>query len=137
LAATLATFVPDLSVDGGNGRLLNEESYSLQVSHISPSCQIADFKPELPPMTLVTDLRWMDHDPRFRPTRMVANGGPWKVVSMEELANEYGVFLGQTRLRLSEALQSGHQGRIRRQIIAVTIVMTGILIGLMVKRKRS
>lgn len=137
LAATLTTFIPDFVADSGNGKLLIDESYSLRVSHIFPSCQIAEFKPELPPMTRVIDLRWINRDPRFCPTSVVTNGGPWKVVSMDELANEYGALLNQNRLRHSGIPWTGHQIRIRRQIIALTIIMAGILIGLVVKRKRS
>lgn len=137
LAATLTVFIPDLVADGGNGKLLKDESYTLQISHIFPSCQIAEFKPELPHMTRVIDLRWINRDPRFCPTSVVTNGGPWKVVSMKELASEYDVFLNQTWLQLSKVSRTGHQTRIGRQITAVTFVMTSILIGLMWKRKRS
>jgi hypothetical protein len=137
LAATLTTFVPDLVADSGTGTLLKEESYSLQISRIIPDCQIAEFRPALPQMTLVTDLRWMDRDPRFHPARVVTNGGPWKVVSMAELADEYDAFLGQHHLRFSEALQTGHLNRVCRQIVVVTIVMLCILMGIVAKRRLS
>ena len=137
LAATLTTFVPDLVAGSDSGTLLKEESYSLRVSRVFPSCQIAEFRPALPQMTLVTDLRWMDRDPRFHPAKMVTNGGPWRVVSMAELANEYDAFLGQHNLRFSEALQTGHLNRVCRQIVVVTIVMLCILMAIVAKRKLS
>jgi hypothetical protein len=135
LAATLVTFIPDLVANGGNGKLLTDEIYSMRISHIFPSCQITEFKPELPPMTRVIDLRWINQDPQFCPTSVVTNGGPWKIVSMDELANEYGVFSNQNQLRHSGTLWTGHQIRISRQIIVVTIVMLGILVGIVIKRK--
>jgi len=137
LMASLTSYVPDYPAKNKFAAVLPQESYVLKLTVVVPQCEVADFHPSLPPMTLVTDQRLMDSHPDYRPFKIATNGGAWSAIPLENLLSNYSRYAAMrknfTPMPASDTQEHIH--RARRQIIVGCMVLVSALVLVLASRR--
>jgi hypothetical protein len=106
--------------DDSTGDAPQKTVAELELRFFEPRCLISQFRPLMPPMTIISDERI---PVLFRRLSVESNGGPWSLPPLERLASQHNAhYDGRSTGR---NVITPHLRRATRQILAVLVVFAG------------
>lgn len=136
-SASLTSYYPDYPSQNGSGRTIKQTAYYFRLISVVPQCVAAEFRPQLPPMTMVIDRRLMGHHPDYHPFKLATNGGAWSAIPLANLQSNYAFYTDNLK-RHPELLPAGpveHVLRARRQISVICMILAIITVFMLISRR--